>query len=99
MSIQTVLHEAERRRTRHMDAQLSFCRNALDQGYTSASQGELESASRLLWLAEDAACSMKPILKNFQNAAAGDQYRRQLGFVLKDLCDLKQVLCISEASS
>jgi|ERR1700729_3369486 putative AlgH/UPF0301 family transcriptional regulator len=86
--------EAESRRSHHLDAQLSFCRKALALGYASASQGQLDSACRLLWLVEDAACCMKPILTNLQSAERIDQYQAQIGLVLKDLSELRQILCI-----
>ena len=77
-----------------LDAELHFCRSALACGHTLAAQGQLESASRDVWLIEDAAVGIQRALAKVEDAEKLERYQRQLTQVLRELTELKEYLCI-----
>jgi hypothetical protein len=83
------------RRCRHLDAELKFCRGALLRGNALANQGQLESASRDVWLVEDTACAIESMLAKVEDAERLLRYQREFDAVQKELSDLRNYLCIS----
>jgi hypothetical protein len=81
--------EAQARRCRYLDAELNFCRSALSQGKVLASHGELESASRDVWLVEDTAHAVEKVLVKMKDAESQDRYQRELTYVQRGLDDLR----------
>lgn len=81
------------RRCRHLDAELKFCRGALLRGNAMASQGQLESASRDVWLVEDTAGAIESVLAKVEDAEKLDRYQREFTAVQKELSDLRSYLC------
>jgi hypothetical protein len=88
----TATPEAQARRCRHLDAELSFCRSALSQGTALASRGEIELASRDAWLVEDTAHAIESVLVKVKDAERLDRYQRQLTYVQSGLNDLRRHL-------
>lgn len=82
-----------------MDAELHFCRAALACGSALASQGQLESASRDVWVIEDAAADIERALVKIEDAERLERYQKQLTQVLRDLTELKEYLSIPPALS
>jgi hypothetical protein len=77
-----------------LDAELHFCRSALACGNALAAQGQLESASRDVWVIEDAAMGIQRSLVKVEDAERIDRYQKQLTHVLKELTELKEHLRI-----
>ena len=71
-----------------MDADLKFCQLALARGNSLAIQGQLESATRDLRAAEDAANAVKKVLVNVEGNQFLDRWSRQLAEVQRGLSDL-----------
>jgi hypothetical protein len=99
MRRQPTSSEAQARRIRHLDAQLVFCATALARGRTLAARGELESASRTMWLVEDAADALRPVLARDGDTEGLNEYQTQLTLVLRDLNALRQYLGIPHGSA
>jgi len=81
-------------RGHRLDAELQFCRSALACGHTLATHGQLESASRDVWLIEDAAVGIQLALAVVEDAERLERYQKQLMQVLRELTELKEYLCI-----
>ncbi len=86
------------RRYRHLEAELKFCRWALLRGNSLAAQGQLESATKELWLVEDTAEAIESIIARIEDAEKLDAYRREVAQVRKDLGQLRTYLCIPPAA-
>jgi hypothetical protein len=89
----TLLAEPSVPRNR-LDAELHFCRSALACGNALATQGQLELASRDVWVIEDAAVGIQRALVEIQDAERLDRYQMQLTQVLTELTELKEYLAI-----
>jgi hypothetical protein len=87
------------RGSRNLDADLMFCRKALARGNSLAMQGQLESATRDVWLVEDTAEVVKGLLTKIEHAEGLDRVAVQLAQVQKGLNDLKRYLDIPPAAS
>jgi hypothetical protein len=90
----TSMPEPSAPRGLRLDDELHFCRSALACGHALATQGQLESASRDVWLIEDAAAAIEGALAKIEDAEKLERYRKQLTQVLTELTELKEYLCI-----
>jgi hypothetical protein len=81
-------------RHHRLDAEFHFCHSALACGRALAAQGELESASRDVWLIEDATAAIEQALARIQDPDPLQRYQAQLAHVMKQLAELKQYLSI-----
>ena len=77
-----------------LESQLHFCRSALACGNALATQGQLESASRDVWVIEDAAIGIQRDLANLEDAERLERYHKQLTQVLRELTVLREYLGI-----
>jgi len=82
------------RRYRHLEAELKFCRSALLRGNQLAAQGQLETATRELWLAEDTVEAMDSVVARIEDPDKLRSYQREVAQVQKELGDLRTYLCI-----
>jgi hypothetical protein len=73
---------------------LKFCRSALARGNSLAMQGQLESATRDVWVIEDTADAVKSVLAKIEDIQRFDRLKIQLAAVQKGLKDLKRCLDI-----
>jgi hypothetical protein len=80
--------------SRNLDAELKFCRSALARGNSLAMQGQLESATRDVWVIEDTADAVKSVLAKIEDIQRFDRLKIQLAAVQKGLKDLKRCLDI-----
>jgi hypothetical protein len=96
--IQTV-SDIKTHQSQSLDAELKFCRSALARGNSLAMQGQLESATRDVWVVEDTAEVVKGLLTKIEHAEGLDRVAVQLAQVQKGLNDLKRYLDIPPAAS
>ena len=78
--------------TRKVDAELKFCRAALARCHALAMQGKLESASREVWVVDDAADAVKSFIARAQGLEQLDNLNSQLAAVQTGLNDFKRYL-------
>jgi hypothetical protein len=90
--------DIEMRGSRNLDANLKFCRSALARGNSLAMQGQLESATRDVWVVADAADSVRNILAKAGDAEGLDRLVIQLAEVQRGLNDLRGYLDIPPAA-
>ena len=81
MPIELAVPDIEIRGNRYLDADLKFCRRALSRGNSLAMQGQLESATRDVWVIAYTADSVKNILAKVEDAEHLDRLNRQLAEV------------------
>jgi len=86
-------------RGRRLEAEFLFCQSALACGNALASQGQLESASRDVWVIEDAAAVIQRALAKVGDDERRDRYQRQLTQLLRELTELKEYLSIPPSLS
>ena len=86
------------RGSRNLDADLMFCRKALARGNSLAMQGQLESATRDVWVVEDTAQTVKSVLAKIEDAEGLDRLVIQLAEVQRGLNDLRGYLDIPPAA-
>lgn len=94
MQIALSVPEIKVRGTRNLDAELKFCRSALARGTSLAMQGQLELATRDVWVVEDTAQAVKSLLVKMEDAEALDRLVIQLAEVQRRLNDLRGYLDI-----
>jgi len=94
MQIALSVPEIKVRGSRNLDADLKFCRSALARGNALAMQGQLESATRDVWVVEDTAQAIKSLLSKTQDAEGLDRLVIQLAEVQRGLNDLRRYLDI-----
>jgi hypothetical protein len=86
--------EVKARGSRNLDAELEFCRSALARGKVLAMQGQLESATRDVWVVKTAADFVKSFLAKTERGEGLDRLVIQLNEVQKGLNDLRMYLDI-----
>ncbi len=86
------------RRHRHLEAELKFCRCALQRGNSLAAQGQLESATKELWLVEDTAEAMETVVARIEDTDKLRAYQRELTQLRRELGELRTYLCIPPIS-
>ena len=94
MQIALSIPDIKVRGSRNLDADLMFCRTALARGNSLAMQGQLESATRDVWVVADAADSVRNILAKAGDAEGLDRLVIQLAEVQRGLNDLRRYLDI-----
>src|SRR5271170_1993937 len=94
MQIALSIPDIKVRGSRNLDADLMFCRTALARGNSLAMQGQLESATRDVWVVEDTADAVKRVLAKVEEAEGLDRLVIQLAEVQRGLNDLKRYLDI-----
>jgi hypothetical protein len=94
MQIALSAPDIKARGSKNLDAELKFCRSALARGNTLAMQGQLESATRDVWAAKDAADVVKSFLAKAEDAEGLDRLIIQLNEVQRGLNDLRRYLDI-----
>jgi len=57
-------------------------------------RGQLESASRDVWVIEDAAVGIQRALAKLEDVEGLERYQKQLTQVLRELTELREYLCI-----
>jgi hypothetical protein len=72
------------------------CQSALACGNPLATQGQLESAARDVWVIEDATVDIQRALAEVEDAGRLERYQKQLMQVLRELTELKEYLCIPQ---
>jgi hypothetical protein len=94
MQIALAVPDIEVRGSRNLDAELKFCRSALARGNSLAMQGQLESATRDVWVIEDTADAVRSVPAKVEDAEQLDRLNRQLAEVQRGLNDLRMYLAI-----
>jgi chromosome segregation ATPase len=93
-NVSTPSSTPQARRYRHLESELKFCRWALLRGNSLAAQGQLESATKELWLVEDAAEAMESVIARIDDADKLDAYQKEVAQLRRELCELRMYLCI-----
>jgi hypothetical protein len=94
LPIALAVPDIEIRGNRNLDADLKFCRRALSRSNSLAMQGQLESATRDVWVIADSADSVRNILAKVEDAEQLGRSNRQLAEVQRGLNDLRMYLAI-----
>ena len=84
--------DSKARGTRKVDAELQFCRAALARCHALAMRGQVESATREVWVVNDAADAVKSFIAKAENMERLDDLTCQLAAVQTGLNDFRRYL-------
>ena len=94
MQIALSVPDIKVRGTGNLDAELKLCRSPIARGNSLAMQGQLELATRDVWVVEDTVQAVKSLLTKMEDVEALDRLVIQLAEVQRGLKDLRRYLDI-----